>query len=158
MMSRAKLIRNLPLALVFAAVILLGVGRSHFAPAMVVGYSMRPALDNGDLLVVDKKAYIDTRPRRGDIVVARSWDEWIVKRVVGLPGETVELRSGELYIDGQRFQETYPRNDGLLTIGEGLLDEDRFALLGDNRIEDMSHAIAGPDQILGKVVRVLRMP
>ncbi len=71
---------------------------------------MEPNLHTDQRLVVEKLSYRFHGPRRGDIVVIRvpsQGDELLIKRVIGLPGETVEIRDGRVYIDGQLLDEPY---------------------------------------------------
>jgi signal peptidase I len=148
------------LLLLGAAVIgLLLCWRAQFSLVLVKGESMHPGLSSGDLLLVDKLPYRAAEPERGDIVVARHATDLIVKRLVALPGEQVELRRGKLYVNGFRSAEDYPVERGTLILGKGRLFENRYALLGDNRSLPNSlsvHAVVSKDQILGKVVRSLR--
>jgi len=139
---------------------LLTVLANHYRLSMAVGESMLPTLNTGDLLLVDKLVYQNTDPRRGDIVVVRSRKELIVKRVVGLPGEEVEVINGTLSIDGAPQMEDHKIRLGPLTIAKGKLLEGRFAVLGDNRalpLPQIVHAIVSKDQILGKVIFPIRL-
>ncbi len=150
--------RRLLLAAGFLAMLLLV--QTHFRLAMVMGESMLPGLLTGDLLLVDKRAYHHSEPRRGDIVLAYYGSELIVKRVVGLPGEEVALNHGYLFINHKALREPYPIQPGLLEIKPGLLFPGRYALLGDNRdlgVYQSVHAIATKDRILGKVVWTLHL-
>jgi signal peptidase I len=116
---------------------------------------MLPNLQPGDLLVVNKWAYRKTDPRRGDLVVIRDHGELIIKRIVGLPGEDVEVVGGRLQVNGTLIPERYGTNDGFLDIGKGRLLEGRFAALGDNRTvapELVVVSIISKAEILGKVV------
>lgn len=131
----------------------------RFRLVWVVGDSMLPTYRSGDLIVVDTWAYRSGGPVRGDVVVARHHDGWVVKRVVGLPGESVEVREGRVEVQGVRLDvEPDVEPDGTpgpLNIGAARLLEQRFAILGDNRGGDPAtfiHAVVGPDQLLGKVV------
>jgi signal peptidase I len=165
---------NLPLAsdhicphlnkglLIFAAglVGLLLVFRAHFILSIAKGESMLPGLHSGDLLLVNKLAYGAKDLQRGDIVVAREGNDLIVKRVVGLPGEEVELQQGKLYINQRQRAEKYAVEPGWLSLRKGRLLEDRYALLGDNRSVSrfvFVHAVVSKDQILGKVIRSVRL-
>jgi signal peptidase I len=106
---------------------------------------------------VDKLAYRAAEPRRGDLVVARAGRDLLVKRVVGLPGEELELRLGELFVNRLAYAEFYPLAPGRLTLRPGRLLADRYALLGDNRdLPTSIHAVVSRKQIVGKVVRVWR--
>jgi signal peptidase I len=100
---------------------------------LVVGESMQPTLKPGQLLLVDKYAYQNAQPCRGDIVLARYAGELIIKRIVALPGEEVEVQKGTLYIDGVTKRESYPIQEGSLDVAKGKLFDGDFATLGDNR-------------------------
>ncbi len=159
--------RNLPMTshrwlLLFASG-LIGLSlvvRAHFVLSIAKGESMLPGVRSGDLVLVDKLAYRGKNPERGDIVVAREGNDLIVKRIVGLPGEEVELRQGKLYVNQRSLTEAYAVEPGWLSLRKGRLLEDRYALLGDNRSVSDSvfvHAVVSKDQILGKVIHSLRL-
>ncbi len=129
--------------------------RSHFQFTVVVGTSMLPTLKSGDFLLVDRQAYRDAEPQRGDIVLARDGKGCIVKRIVGLPSEEVEVREGILYINGTPRKEDYPVLQGRLDVGKGKLLERDFATLGDNRaVPPLTavHPLVTKADIVGKVI------
>lgn len=133
--------------------------RSRFEFMFVSGTSMQPTLFHGDLLVLDHTAYYEGVPKRGDVVVARYDADFIVKRVVGLPGEVIEVDRGRLLINGQIQTLDHAIEPGWLTIGRGLLFEDRYALLGDNRsvfAGEAVFAVVPGSEILGRVVFSIR--
>jgi signal peptidase I len=139
---------------------LLFILRSWFRFSLTVGESMLPTLAPGDWLVVNLRAYQAANPRRGDIVVASHRSGFVVKRVVALPGEEVEVRRGGLFINGAPVAEDYRTHAGYLDIGKGRLAAGRFALLGDNRAvtrEQSVHAIVGKEQIMGRVDWTFRL-
>jgi signal peptidase I len=126
--------------------------------AVVVGTSMAPGLRTGDLLVVDTHAYTRAAPERGDTVVARYRKDVIVKRVVGLPGEEVEVHHGNVRINGTALLERYPIQLGWLNVGGGKLLPNKYALLGDNRAvsaDEAVHAVLAKESIAGKVIGVI---
>jgi signal peptidase I len=155
--SRYRSLLSASIALICSAQLF----RDHFRLSIVVGTSMLPTLSPGEVLLVDKRAYQKKVPQRGDIVVARDASGWIVKRVVGLPGEAAEVRKGKLYINGAPFGESYPVEPGLLEVGKGKLLSDDYATLGDNRAIPSAlaiHPILTKSDILGKVVLPWRKP
>ncbi len=105
----------------------------------VDGRSMQPTLDDGDNLIVDKISYRFTDPKRFDIIVFPYQYEaktYYIKRIIGLPGETVQIVDGTIYINGKVLEENYGKevmeSSGLaaepITLGE-----DEYFVLGDNR-------------------------
>ena len=161
-MSRPSLLKaatskcRLLVALPFLALLLWA--HCHYRLALVVGESMRPGLKTGDLLLIDKRAYANSDPRRGDVVLARHEHDLIIKRVVGLPGEEVALHLGHLQINGVPLAEEQKMEPGRLEILPGRLFPGRFALLGDNRAVgpfQIVHAVVKKDQVIGKVVGTL---
>jgi signal peptidase I len=107
-----------------------------FQVSVVSGHSMDPSLEPGDRLVVDKLSHRWRRIRRFDVVVfecptQRGID--YVKRVVGLPGETVALRGGKLYVDGELVKQEFDHIDDLDTFSQVDVAEGEYLVLGDNR-------------------------
>ncbi len=147
-----------------AGLVLIATGflfRSHYRLMVVAGDSMLPTLRPGELLIVDERAYDCAEPQRGDIVAARYSGQWVVKRIVGLPGEEVEVRGGRLYVNGRLVKESHPTNPGDLDVAKGRLSDGDFATLGDNRAVPASlavHPIVTKADILGKVVLALGKP
>ena len=96
--------------------------------------SMEPNLHEGEYVIVDKVSYLFHAPERGDIVVLRRPGQPdLIKRVIGLSGETIEVRGGQAYIDGQPLMEPYlpqPINQDTppQTVPAG-----RYFVMGDNR-------------------------
>ena len=104
------------------------------------GDSMRPAVLDGDIVLVNRMIYDASKPKRGHIIVfkpngnenARSY----IKRIIGLPGETVQIKDGEIYIDGEKLEEKYETTaieDAGTASEEITLDGDEYFVLGDNR-------------------------
>ena len=107
--------------------------------SQVDGHSMENTLFDGDNLIVDKISYRFTDPKRFDIIVFPyhyKEDTYYIKRIIGLPGETVQIRDGEIYIDGAILEEDYGK-ETMLTSGRAAdqiqLGEDEYFVLGDNR-------------------------
>ncbi len=128
----------------------------------MMGVSMNTTLGDGDKIIVNKLAYLRGEPERFDVIVfsqSKSGHGYYnIKRVIGLPGETVEIVNGEVYINGVKLQEVIPvekmRVAGLADKAI-LLGENEFFVLGDNRnySEDSRFANIGiivKNDIIGK--------
>ena len=116
-------------------VIFLGVrlGVQNFR---VEGFSMQPTLQSNQYLLVNKVAYMVGEPERGDIVVFRLPQDPkrdLIKRIVALPGEEVEVRGGVVYIDGKPLEEPYIRDKPLYFFSKKKVPDGEFFVLGDNR-------------------------
>ena len=129
----------------------------------VVGDSMSPILGNGDVTLVNRIVYDATAPKRGDIIVFKPKgnenSHYYIKRIIGLPGETVQIVEGEIYIDGEKLEEDYGVSeitDPGIAAEEIELAGDEFFVLGDDRenSEDSRMADVGAvkrSYIYGKV-------
>lgn len=124
------------------AVLLLAlvVTRSFFfEPFKTEGPSMEPTLRSGDQVLVEKRAYRDDLPRRGDLVVfhAPRTGEVTLKRAIGLPGDTVAIEDGVLVVDGRRQHESYADPDAIDSVyfGPVRVRPGTVFLLGDNRLD-----------------------
>lgn len=127
----------------------------------VNGDSMNNTLENGDNLIVDKISYRFKDPERFDIIVfpyQYQEDTYYIKRIIGLPGETVQIEDGAIYIDGEVLEESYGKevmyNAGIASQPIEL-GEDEYFVLGDNRnnsrdSRDPSVGTIPKDQIIGK--------
>jgi len=99
------------------------------------GYSMMPALANGSYILTDRQAYQQHLPQRGDIIIFISptnKGQDLIKRVIGLPGETVKIAQGQVLIDGAPLNEPYISNQAVYK-GEWKVPEGQYFVLGDNR-------------------------
>lgn len=131
---------------------------------VVSGTSMLDTLKHGDNLMVEKISYHFTDPKRFDIIVfypyGREEESYYVKRIIGLPGETVQIVGDEIYIDGKLLEEDYGKDPMTYSgIAEEpiTLDDDEYFVLGDNReiSKDSRYDEVGPverDLIEGKAV------
>ncbi|MFC1649156.1 signal peptidase I [Patescibacteria group bacterium] len=128
---------------VFAVAIFLFVYLLILQPHKIKGASMEPNFPDGQYLLSDKVTYRFNEPKRGDIVVfkaPRSPDEEFIKRIIGLPSETLFLKDGKVVVDGKVLQESY-LDDALYTQSGPFLQEDRrvtipednYLVFGDNR-------------------------
>ena len=104
----------------------------------VIGNSMVPTLEDGNQLVTDKITYRFREPERFDIIVFphEPVNEFYIKRIIGMPGETVEIgEDGVIYINGEVLEENYGYGQTAPQerTGEIVLGEDEYFVLGDNR-------------------------
>ncbi len=138
--KRAKIIKELAsyAIVILAAFILASVtNRFLIVNARIPTGSMIPTIMEGDRIIGNRIAYMSSEPKRGDIIVFYYPDdetEKYVKRIIGLPGETVYIADGLVYIDGQPLDES-----DYLTIttagvsGPFVVPEDSYFVMGDNR-------------------------
>lgn len=148
--------------LVVAAALL--IEKTIIMPTRVVGTSMFPTLNDRDFLIINRLSYVAENPDRFDIIVfeeeSEEEDEYLIKRVIGLPGETIFISGNEIYIDGNLLEEYYWYEDDFdakdvhspITLGE-----DEFFVMGDNRnvsVDSRSSRIGlvKKNQIIGKAV------
>ena len=136
-----KLLRDI--VLIIAVFVLLGVFVAQ--PVVVEGTSMLPQLHDGERLLVNKLVYYKFKSvgwghiERGDVIVfwyPKDPEKSYVKRVIGLPGETVEVNHGKILIDGKELSEPYleaEHNQSLPTFPPKKVDEHFYFVMGDNR-------------------------
>jgi len=102
---------------------------------------MTPTFHGGEYLIVDEITYRFSKPERGDVVIFRfpqDTSKFFIKRIIGLPGETVEIRRGEIYItnasnpEGLKLEEEYVENKSTETLKKELGGKEYF-VMGDNR-------------------------
>ncbi len=133
------------------------------ARVQVHGQSMYPTFKGGEFVLVYRQAYHWGQPQRGDIVVfhpdAMSREDYI-KRIIGLPGETVRIANGVVYIDGHPLEEPYiaepPHYSGQWKVPAGSI-----FVLGDNRNNSRDSHIMGPvplDTVVGRAIFVYWPP
>lgn len=132
---------------------------SFLSTESVSGHSMEPAVSAGDLVLVDTLRYKFSSPKRMDIVVfQRSDSTENIKRVVGLPGETVVIQNEHIYIDGKLLESDKISGISLAGIAENPVEllPDEYFLIGDNAdsSEDSRFVNVGnvkKSQIVGKI-------
>jgi signal peptidase I len=135
------------------------------SPQEISGSSMVPTFLNAEYILTNKVEYKFHLPKRGDVVVFKSpknKDVDYIKRVIGLPGETVKLENGKFYVNGNIVEEPY-LDPELYTSGEGFLTEgdetvvppNYYFVAGDNRPHSMDSRDFGPiplDDFIGKAL------
>lgn len=126
----------------------------------VIGVSMEPNLYNGQTIFVDRFSYVLFSPQKGDVIVflpnGNVNAHYYVKRVVAVPGDTVQIIDGRLYVNGNVQEDEFDKMaDAGITENEVFLKKDEYFVLGDNRnsSEDSRSANIGPvkrEDIIGK--------
>jgi signal peptidase I len=129
-----------------------------FVATMIASSSMEPTLERGDAVIVRRIRFTpDNPPNRGDLIFFRdpiTKKDWLVKRVIGLPGETLIIWAGRVYINGVPLDEPYV-NGIVEEYGMWHIPKDAVFVMGDNRPSSNDSRDFGPvplDLIEGKVV------
>lgn len=128
----------------------------------VVGQAMEQTLENDDDILVNKFAYIISKPKQGDVIVflpnGNKKSHYYVRRVVAVPGDTVQIKDGALYVNDELYKESTDvasMEDAGISSDAVKLEKDEYFVLGDNRnnSEDSRYANIGNvkrDYIIGK--------
>jgi signal peptidase I len=157
-----RLIVELAQTVLIAGLLFVGVNLIT-ARIRVEGNSMEPSLHDAEFVVVNRLAYRWAEPRRGDIVVFRfplDLQRRFIKRIIGLPGDTIQVEAGQVYVNGQLLEEPYiaaqPRYTGQWEVGE-----QEVFVLGDNRnnsSDSQNWGMLPVEDILGKAILVYWPP
>lgn len=147
---------------ILAVVLYFGINAIS-ARVRVDGLSMNPTLQHGEYVLVSRLAYKTGVPARGDIIVfsfPMDQKQDLIKRVIGLPGETIEIRGGEVLVNGAKLDEPYiaqsPVYNGVWIVSEGQL-----FVLGDNRNDSKdSHqwGLLPIENVIGKALLIYWPP
>ncbi len=148
--------------LLLAVVLYLGINAIS-ARVRVDGFSMVPTLQDGEYVLVSKLSYRFGEPQYGDIIVFKypgQPDQDLIKRIIGLPGDTVEVTASNVYVNGQELVEPYiaaaPIYQGEWRVPEGFL-----FVLGDNRNDSSdSHSwgLLPIENVIGKAILIYWPP
>ncbi|MGI6731842.1 MAG: signal peptidase I [Anaerovoracaceae bacterium] len=146
---------------VIAAIIIM----QFIKPTIVKESSMQPTLYENNYIFLSKQSYRFGKPAHGDIIVFHSdlktvtgKEKLLIKRVIGLPGETIMIKDGKVYINGEELEEPYllePITPGFLE--ETLVPENSLFVMGDNRMNstdsrDSNVGFVELDEVVGKAV------
>lgn len=113
-----------------------------FTPVVVNGPSMMDNLHNKDVMILDKIGMKLKGIDRFDIVVIKTNHNKIIKRVIGLPGETVEYKQNQLYINGSKMEDPYG-NGITYNFEKTIIPENSYYVLGDNRTDSVDSRMLG---------------
>ncbi len=141
--------------IIIVAIVLL-VKQFVITPVQVSGDSMYSTLKNGDIMILNKVGYKLAGLRRFQIVVVDNKDNLLIKRVIGLPGETVEYKDNKLYINGKYYEEDFIDTNTVKTEDfavNGVIPEGKYLVLGDNRgnsEDSRDYGLISKKDIIGK--------
>ena len=142
-------IETVVIALVIAVVLYLFI----MTPHEVLGNSMHPTYKNGEYLMANKLTYRFGEPQRGDVIIFQySETQDFIKRIIGIPGDTIMIKDGNMFINGQQLDESdylsesvYTRGGDYLSEGETVsIGEGEYFVLGDNRPHSSDSRTFGP--------------
>jgi signal peptidase I len=141
------------------AVVLFFAINAVSARVRVDGFSMVPTLQDGEYVLVNRLAYRNKLPERGDIIVfvsPQTSELDLIKRVIGLPGDTVRISDGAVQVNGQALEEPYIAAAPVYN-GEWEVPEGKLFVLGDNRNDSSdSHAwgLLPIENVIGKAILI----
>lgn len=148
--------------LILAVVLFFGINAVS-ARVRVDGFSMRPTLDDGEFVLVSKLNYKLSNVQRGDIIVFHypmDPEQELIKRVIGLPGDRIEVNEGIVYVNGQALEEPYIAAPPAYS-SQWNVPQDRLFVLGDNRNDSSdSHSwgFLPFENVVGKAVLIYWPP
>ncbi len=158
------LVFNLAKWVVVASILIVLVNSFWVSIFIVDGHSMEPSLHNGEVVLMDKSFFRgDKKPQRGDSVVVKypgdPTNKRYVKRVIGLPNETLSIKNGIIYINDKKLPEAYiPSYVETSPNGSWQMNNDQYFLMGDNRGNSNDSRYFGPVEqrfFVGKAVNVV---
>ncbi|MDD4377043.1 MAG: signal peptidase I [Eubacteriales bacterium] len=151
-------IKDILIALVIAIIVV-----QFIKPTIVKESSMQPNFYENDYLFLSKQSYTFSEPERGDVIVFHSdlkqdngKEKLLIKRIIGLPGDEIDIKDGQVYINGELFEEDYIKEDYTWgEISDLVVPEGQLFVMGDNRRVSRDSRELGcikEDDVVGKAV------
>ena len=147
------------ITILISLILILGFFLNNIFIAVVDGSSMEDTIHHGDVLIINKKSYSTSSPERYDIVniyAPCKYDNFLVKRIIGLPGDTIEINDSIVYINGNKISEPYIKEEMNLPYYLKLkIPKDKFFVMGDNRnisLDSRYFGLVQGTDIQGKVL------
>ena len=150
-------VKTIIISLVIALII-----TTFMKPTIVKHYSMQPTLDENDFLIINRLLYTRSTPERGDIIVFESNQmdnngdqKLLIKRIVGLPGEEIEIRGGKVYINEELLLEPYLEDEYTHGNIHQMIPENNLFVMGDHRNNSLDSrnedlGLVNTEDIVGK--------
>lgn len=144
---------------ILAFIIVVPIRYFLFQPFIVKGQSMEPNFEDGDYLLIDEISYRSRSPERGEVIVFKppyQPSNRYIKRIIGLPGETIEIEKGKIFISGKPLDESGYLSESIETMGDVrmILKENEYFVLGDNRplsSDSRKWGVLPRENIIGRV-------
>lgn len=138
----------------FIIIVVVIIIRTYFVtPIKVQQKSMYPTLKENDIMILNKLGIHTSGISRFEIVVIKHEDDFLIKRVIGLPGEMIEYKDSKLYIDGKEYKEDFIDVNTKDYILKKKIPKDKYFLVGDNRNNSIDSRVFGlvdKKDIIGK--------
>ena len=139
------------LSYLFVIILVILMKKFIISPIKVNGESMMTTLQDGDIMILNIIGYRFQDIKRFDIVVVDEGKEFIIKRVIGLPGETIEYKDNQLYVNGKKVKDTYASEE--TEDFKTVVPKGKYFVLGDNRTNSLDSRYFGSFEkkdIMGK--------
>ena len=130
-----RILREILITLILAVIIFF-VLQNAIQRSPVVGISMEPSFKDGQQLIVNKAVYHFRDPERGEVIIlhpSTNPEMSYIKRVIGIPGDTLEVKNGAVYVNGVKLDEPYIKEPPAYTFEEERIPANEYFVLGDNR-------------------------
>jgi len=143
--------------LILIATLAFAVFKFILAPVWITGLSMEPTYHNGRLIFINRLIYLRRPPARGEVVAIRTsgLEVMYLKRVVALPGESLEIDNGLVKINGKLLAEPYVTKRQPWQVPTVTLEPDEYYVIGDNRENDAANHLFGRvaiERIVGRAL------